>query len=245
MRGTLLALLVAWQRHSGQDWAKARLEKSPRRHEQVVVNHDGRDIATFIVYPGTKDKKPVVLLIHDPRALPIGLKASPIKWRPWVTSPWLPILCRHRLTARTRSWQSQCGCRLRHQDACVDGKLFVAGIGWGGAQSFRFAANRADVVAALVICGASPDKDLIARIKGTVFGFYAANDTVVNATVPPAQAAAKAADVVFEAVTYDGVGPGFIQSGDAPDAKPADKLARGYALERMKSVLDMVSLRGY
>ena len=51
--------------------------------------------------------------------------------------------------------------------------------------------------------------------------------------------------MVFEAVTYDGVGPGFIESGDAPDAKPADKLARGYALERMKSVLDMVSLRGY
>jgi carboxymethylenebutenolidase len=125
------------------------------------------------------------------------------------------------------------------------GTLFVAGIGWGGTQSFRFAANRADIVAALVICGASPDKDSIARIKATVFGFYAANDGVVNATVPAAQAAAKAANVVFEAVTYDGVGPGFIQAGDAPDAKPADKLARGYALERMKSVLDMVSLRGY
>jgi len=36
-----------------------------------------------------------------------------------------------------------------------------------------------------------------------------------------------------------------MQSGDAPDTKVADKLARGYALERMKSVLDMVSLRGY
>jgi hypothetical protein len=66
-----------------------------------------------------------------------------------------------------------------------------------------------------------------------------------NRLVPAAQAAAKAAGVVFEAVTYDGVGPEFMQLGDAPDAKPADKLARGYALERMKSVLDMVSLRGY
>ena len=90
-----------------------------------------------------------------------------------------------------------------------------------------------------------PTKIPSLRIKGSVFGFYAANDPSVDATVPPAQAAAKAAGVVFEAVTYDGVGPGFLQSGDAPDAKPADKLARGYALERMKSVLDMVSLRGY
>jgi dienelactone hydrolase len=116
-----------------------------------------------------------------------------------------------------------------------DGRLFVSGIGWGGTQSFRFAADRADVAAALVICGASPDKDAVARVKGTIFGFYAANDARVNATVPPAQAAAKAADVVFEAVTYDGVGPQFMQAGDAPDAKPADKLARGYGTNEKRS----------
>src|SRR6202044_2266695 len=114
-----------------------------------------------------------------------------------------------------------------------NGTLFAAGVGWGGAQSFRFAADRPDLAAALVFCGASPDKDSIARIKGSVFGFYAANDPRVNTTVPPAQAAAKSAGVVFEAVSYDGVGPGFMQSGDAPDAKSADKLARGYAMERM------------
>jgi len=126
-----------------------------------------------------------------------------------------------------------------------NGTLFVAGIGWGGTQSFRFAADRAGVAAALVFSGSAPNKDSIARIQGSIFGFYAANDPGVNATLPSAQAAAKAANVVFEAVTYDAVGPGFMQSGDAPDAKPADKMARGYALERMKSVLDMVSLRGY
>ena len=71
------------------------------------------------------------------------------------------------------------------------------------------------------------------------------NDPTVDATVPPAQAAAKSADVVFEAVTYKDVGPAFLESGDAPDAKTADKLAHGYAMERMKSVLDMVALRGY
>jgi carboxymethylenebutenolidase len=101
------------------------------------------------------------------------------------------------------------------------------------------------VAAALIFYGASPDADAIARIKGSVFGFYAANDPSVDASVPPAQAAAKTAGVVFEAVTYDGVGPDFMESGDAPDAKRTDKLTRGYAMERLKSVLDMVSLRGY
>ncbi len=102
------------------------------------------------------------------------------------------------------------------------------------------------MAAALVFGGASPaGKDSIARIKGDVFGFYASNDAGANAGLAETRSAAKAGGVVFEAVTYDGVGPGFMESGDAPDSKPADKLAHGYAMERMKSVLDMVSLRGY
>jgi carboxymethylenebutenolidase len=64
MRGTLLALLVCTAIQA-QDWAKARLEKSPRHHEQVMIKQDGREIATFGVYPDTKDKRPVVVLIHD------------------------------------------------------------------------------------------------------------------------------------------------------------------------------------
>jgi len=31
----------------------------------------------------------------------------------------------------------------------------------------------------------------------------------------------------FFCVAYDGLGPGFMKSGDDPDAKPSDKLARG------------------
>jgi carboxymethylenebutenolidase len=241
MRGTLLALLVC-SGIQAQDWAKARLEKSPRRHEQVAVKHDGRDIRTFVVYPDTKDKKPAILLIHDTAGLTDWFEnfADQVAAMGYVA-----------LAPDLKSSENEAMPDLNAvadyaiKMPAVDGKLFVAGMGWGGAQSFRFAANRPDVLAALVFFGASPDKDSIAHIKGSVFGFYAANDASVNTTVPPAQAAAKAADVVFEAVTYDGVGPGFLQSGDAPDAKPADKLARGYALERMKSVLDMVSLRGY
>ena len=64
MRGILLALLICTTTQA-QDWAKARLDQSPRRHEQVPVDLDGRNVATFIVYPDTKDKKPAILLIPD------------------------------------------------------------------------------------------------------------------------------------------------------------------------------------
>jgi carboxymethylenebutenolidase len=249
MKRIVLMLLagLSVQAIHAQDWAKARLEKSPRHRERVVVKHDSREIATLVVYPETKDKKPVVLLIHDSAGVTDWFEsfADQVAAMGYVAvAPNLlsgtGLPADKQVTADLTA-VADYGMKL----SASDGRVFVTGIGWGGAQSFRFAADRPDVAAALVFCGASPDKDSIARIKSTIFGFYAANNKSVNATVPPAQAAAKAADVVFEAVTYDGVGPGFMQSGDAPDAKPADKLARGYALERMKSVLDMVTLRGY
>jgi carboxymethylenebutenolidase len=242
----LLVALVAPAIHA-QDWAKARLEKSPRHREQVVVKHDGRAVATLVVYPETKDKKPVVLLIHDSAGVTDWFRGFAdqvaamgyVALAPELSSDTgLPV---EKQVTGDLNAVADYGTKL----SASNGTLFVAGIGSGGTLSVLFAADRPDVAAALVFCGDSPGKDSIARVKATIFGFYAANDERVNSTVPPAQAAAKAAGVVFEAVTYDGVGPGFMQSGDAPDAKPADKLARGYALERMKSVLDMVSLRGY
>jgi carboxymethylenebutenolidase len=50
---------------SFQDWAREKLANSPRHYEWVTVKHDGRSVDTFIVYPESKDKRPVVLIIHE------------------------------------------------------------------------------------------------------------------------------------------------------------------------------------
>ena len=50
---------------SAQDWARQTLEKSPRHREWVTVKHDGRSVETFVVYPESKTKTPVVLIIHE------------------------------------------------------------------------------------------------------------------------------------------------------------------------------------
>lgn len=237
-----IILLAGFSILQAQDWAKARLEKSPRHRERVEVNHAGRAVSTLVVYPEAKDKKPVVLLILDK----VGVTDWFESFADQVAAMGYVVVAPDLKAGDSRvTGDLNAVADYSLKLPASNGTLFTAGIGWGGAQSFRFAADHPEVAAALVFCGASPDKDSIARIKGSVFGFYAANDASVDATVPPAQAAAKAAGVVFEEVTYDGVGPGFMQSGDAPDAKPSDKLARGYAMERMKSVIDMVSLRGY
>src|SRR6266849_4619722 len=62
---TFILLLLTAQGALAQDLAKARLEKSPRHREWVTMKHDGRSVETFVVYPESKSKTPVVLIIHE------------------------------------------------------------------------------------------------------------------------------------------------------------------------------------
>ena len=50
---------------SAQDWAKARLEKSPRHLEWVKVKHGDREVNCFIAYPEVKDKATAMVVIHE------------------------------------------------------------------------------------------------------------------------------------------------------------------------------------
>src|SRR3954463_3220163 len=56
---------VALTTASAQDWAKARLEKSPRHGEWVSFKSGERTMKAFVVYPESKTKTPVVLVIHE------------------------------------------------------------------------------------------------------------------------------------------------------------------------------------
>src|SRR2546422_10627295 len=48
-----------------QDWAKAKLEKSPRHLEWVKVKHGDRQVNCSIAYPEAKEKATAVLVIHE------------------------------------------------------------------------------------------------------------------------------------------------------------------------------------
>src|SRR5436309_10558039 len=49
----------------GQDWAKAKLDKSPRHGEWVKVKHGDREVQSFVVFPEVKDKATAVVVIHE------------------------------------------------------------------------------------------------------------------------------------------------------------------------------------
>src|SRR5438552_61859 len=65
MTRIILVLTLTVFSVSAQDWARQRLEKSPRHREWMTVKHDGRSVETFVVYPESKSKAPVVLVIHE------------------------------------------------------------------------------------------------------------------------------------------------------------------------------------
>ncbi|MBL8854251.1 MAG: dienelactone hydrolase family protein, partial [Planctomycetaceae bacterium] len=63
-----LMLLLVWSHvnwASAQDWAKERLENSPRHGEWIVVEHDGRKVDAFVVYPEVSEKATAVVVIHE------------------------------------------------------------------------------------------------------------------------------------------------------------------------------------
>ena len=48
-----------------QDWAKARLAKSPRHREWVTVKNGKREVNSFVVFPEVKNKATAVVVIHE------------------------------------------------------------------------------------------------------------------------------------------------------------------------------------
>src|SRR5690348_4040229 len=60
-----MSLFVLTSSLMGQDWAREKVEKSPRHREWITVKHDGRSVETFVAYPESKEKRPVVLVIHE------------------------------------------------------------------------------------------------------------------------------------------------------------------------------------
>jgi carboxymethylenebutenolidase len=253
-----LMILGLAQTVSAQDWAKEKLAKSPRHSEWVTVKHDGRSVDTFVVYPESKDKKPVVLIIHEIFGMTDWVQdladqvaeAGYIAVAPDLLSGMGPN--GGRSSSFPEGKANEAVSKLNPDQVTADlnaaadygvklpasnGKLFVGGFCWGGGQTFRFATSRGDLAAAFVFYGPPPDKDAMTRIKAPVYGFFAGNDARIGAMIPDAITNMKAAGKTFDPVTYDGAGHGFMRAGEAPDANDANKKARTDAWERWKSLL--------
>jgi carboxymethylenebutenolidase len=246
-----------------QDWAKPRLENSPRHLEWVKVKAGEREVNCFVAYPEVKEKATAVIVLHEIFGLTEWVRgvadqlaeAGFIAIAPDLLSGSAPggggtaELGGGDAVRRAISGlpPAQITADLKAVAAYVtglpasNGKVTVAGFCWGGTQAFRFATNHKELKAALVFYGSGPDQaDDIARIAAPIYGFYAENDARVNATIAKSTELMKAAGKTFEPVTYTGAGHGFMRAGEAPDASPANKQAREDAWKRTKSLLQAI-----
>jgi carboxymethylenebutenolidase len=244
---------------SAQDWAKRKLEQSPRHREFVTVKHGDRSVETFVAYPETKNKAPVMLVIHEIFGLTDWAEEVADEFAAAGYIAVAPDLLSGMGAngGRTSSFDEngaiEAVSHLNPDQITADlnavadyalklpaaqKKLYVVGFCWGGGQSFRFPTNRADLSSAFVFYGPPPDKDAMARIKTPVYGFYAGNDSRIGATIPGAKADMKALGKTYEPVVYQGAGHGFMRAGEAPDAKPADAKARTESWARLKKILN-------
>jgi carboxymethylenebutenolidase len=121
--------------------------------------------------------------------------------------------------------------------AAASGKMFVAGFCWGGGKTFLFATHRRDLSGAFVFYGPPPAAEAMKNIAAPVYGFYAGNDARIGATVPQTVIDMKAAGKVYEPVSYDGAGHGFMRAGEAPDANAANSAARAEGFRRLVGLL--------
>ena len=241
-----------------QDWAKARLDASPRHREYITLQHGGRSVQALVVYPEVKTKAPVVILIHEI----FGLSDWAKEMADELAGQGFIVIAPDLLSGfgpnggGSSEFASQDanikavsgldpGVVLADLDAAADygkhlpaasGKIAVVGFCWGGGKSFAFAAHRRDLSAAFVLYGPGPAD--VSAITAPVYGFYAGNDARIGATVPGTVDAMKAAGKRYEPVTYDGAGHGFMRAGEDPgNTVPGNKTAREQGFARLVKLL--------
>lgn len=245
-----------------QEWARAKLNKSPRHQEWVKLNSGSREVQAFVVYPEVKDKATTIVMIHEIFGLsdwaremadelaaqgyivvapdllsgagPNGGGSDSYKDQSAVTKA-VSALPPDQVTADLNA-----AVEYAKTIPSGNGKVVVAGFCWGGGQAFRFATNNKDVKAAFVFYGSPPKADDTAKINCPVYGFYGENDARITATVPKAAEQMRSAGKTYLPVIYDGAGHGFMRVGEAPDASDANKKARDVAFQRWLDLMKKI-----
>jgi carboxymethylenebutenolidase len=255
---SVLILPLATVPIQAQDWAKARLEASPRHHEYITLNHGSRTLQAFVVYPEVKDKVPVVILIHEIFGLTDWAKEMAdelagqgfIVIAPDLLSGFGPngggssefpsqdaaVKAVSALDPNVVNADLDAAADYAKHIPAANGRVSSVGFCWGGGKSFAFAAHRKDLSAAFVFYGPTPSD--VSTIVAPVYAFYAGNDARISATIPATVAAMKTAGKKYEPVTYDGAGHGFMRAGEDPtNAVPGNKTAREQAFSRLVTLL--------
>src|SRR4051812_39086516 len=257
MKRAILFAAVFWLAAPifAQDWAKQRLNNSPRHGEWAELKSGARTIKAFVVYPERKEKAPVVLVIHEIFGLTDWVRGVCDQLAQNGVIAIAPDLlsgqnysdvdgARKAISALPKE-QVQADLDATSEYAlklpAANGVLAVCGFCWGGGWTLSYANTNSKLKAAYSFYGPIPDDaSKMSNINCPVYGFYGENDERVNAGIPNAEKWMKAAGKRYEPVIYKGAGHGFMREGEMPNANEPSKKARDDAWTRWKSLLQQL-----
>ncbi|HEY0369064.1 MAG TPA: dienelactone hydrolase family protein, partial [Chthoniobacterales bacterium] len=191
-----------------QDWAKPRLNNSPRHGEWVEIKSGDRALKAFVVYPERKEKAPVVLVIHEIFGLTDWVRGVCDQLAENGVIAIAPDLLSGQTYADMDGARKAISALPKPQviadlNATSDyalklpaanGTLAVAGFCWGGGWTFGYAGLNSKLKAAYSFYGPTEDHpSLVANIACPVYGFYGEKDERVDATIPKGEEMMKAA----------------------------------------------------
>lgn len=260
MKRFVTALTLAFITHSLfaeeiKDFGRDRLNSSPRHADWVDLKSGNRTIKAFIVYPESKGKTPVVLVISEIFGLTDWVRSLCDELAESGVIAIAPDLhggqkfedldAARKATSALPKEQVQTDLDATADYAltkipAANGTLAVCGFCWGGGWAFSYTHMNPKLKAAYSFYGVAVDNAEDAKkVACPVYGFYGENDERVDATIPKAEELMKAAGKKYEPVIYKDAGHGFMRSGEPnnPEAREGDKKARDQAWTRWKKLL--------
>src|SRR3989454_3661747 len=204
-------------------------------HSEYVKYLSGKDTVTaYIAYPERPQPAPAVIVIHEvfgmsdfirqtteqlakdgfvaiaPDLLSRrgGTPSSPDSARKLIAT-----LNADTVTADLNATRAY----LKTVKAARSDDVGVIGFCWGGGQSFRYATNAPELKAFVVCYGPSPNPADMAKIRAKGLGVYAENDARIDAGLPDAAAAMRAAGEEDPYTVYPRGGHGFLRTREKPE----------------------------
>ena len=256
----ILTIGLTWNA-TAQDFALKQLEDSPRHHEWVKVQYGKRTVHSFVAYPEKSGKATAVIVIHENRGLTDWVRSMADQLAAEGYLAIAPDLLSEfdDQNQKTSDFASSDDARnaiyqldpdrvtndlhavreyISSAPSC-NGKVAVMGFCWGGSQTFRFATNSSEIVAALVFYGGGPSQQAdIDRIQVPVYGFYGENDERVNAGIAGIEEKMKKAGKVYDYHIYPGAGHAYMRRGDDPEEPVKENItAKDESWVRIRKIL--------
>jgi carboxymethylenebutenolidase len=229
--GAIVAVAAAFYRPLPPVTALSR----PDIHAEYVKYLSGKDtITAYIAYPERPTPAPAVIVIHEIFGMSDFVRQTTEQLAKDGFVAIAPDLLSRRggtpalgdsarrvisslppdsVTADLDATQAY----LKTLKAVRRDAIGVIGFCWGGGQSFRYATNSPALKAFVVCYGPSPNPADMANIRAKGLGVYAENDARIDAGLPDAAAAMRAAGKDYPYTVYPGVGHGFLRSREKPE----------------------------